>query len=285
MNELQISNEENYFITKREEINTTLKLPTKSFLQNSYDFKKIAVLKNEPNFVMLIAGWCVQTSTLMQIKNPIDQFVKKDIFNMLTGYWSILGFEELVKAFELERFGVYKEKTEHYQLFDCNYISQVLKKYQNWKRENKIELQIEPLKTEVKMSVEEINKIMVDAVNNKYREFLNTSDISEPFNHIFKELVEIGKLKMPTKETPKMQNYYDSKLKAATDQILSEFKKSTHEEKSKRQEIKEIIKAIELGEMNQNYDKAKVKIEVRAKKLVLIDYFTKQKELNIKTIL
>jgi len=122
-----------------------------------------------------------QTSTLMQIKNPIDQFVKQDIVNMLTGYWSILSFEELIKAFELERFGAYKEKTEHYQLFDCNYISQVLKKYQAWKRENKIELNISKEKETQLIDKDEIQKIMIEAVNNKYNEYLLENTISEPF--------------------------------------------------------------------------------------------------------
>jgi len=280
--ELQISNEENYFITKREEINTTLKLPTKSFLQSSYDFKKISVLKNEPNFVMLIAGWCVQTSTLMQIKNPIDQFVKKDIFNMLTGYWSVLSFEELIKAFELERFGAYDERTEHYQLFDCNYISQVLKKYQKWKRKNKMELNINEVKEENKMSEQEINQIMIDAVNNKYTEFLQLSDISEPFTHIFKELVEIGKLKMPTKETPKIEMYYQNKLAEAKSQVLTEFQNMTSTDKLERASFKAIVTEIVNDTQSDN---SKSKIEVRAKKLVLIDFFNKCKNENLTKIL
>lgn len=280
--ELQISNEENYFITKREEINITLKLPTKSFLQSSYDFKKISVLKNEPNFVMLIAGWCVQTSTLMQIKNPIDQFVKKDIFNMLTGYWSVLSFEELIKAFELERFGAYDERTEHYQLFDCNYISQVLKKYQKWKRKNKMELNINEVKEENKMSEQEINQIMIDAVNNKYTEFLQLSDISEPFTHIFKELVEIGKLKMPTKETPKIEMYYQNKLAEAKSQVLTEFQNMTSTDKLERASFKAIVTEIVNDTQSDN---SKSKIEVRAKKLVLIDFFNKCKNENLTKIL
>jgi len=160
MSNIQLSNEENYYIVKRDEINDVLKLPIKSYLQSSYYFKKISILKNEPNFVMLIAGWCVQTSTLMQIKNPIDQFVKKDIFNMLTSYWSVLSLEELIKAFELERFGAYEEKTEHFQLFDCNYISQVLKKYQKWKRKNKLEMNITNEKEVETISEQEKTKIV-----------------------------------------------------------------------------------------------------------------------------
>jgi hypothetical protein len=280
--EIQISNEENYFIQRREEVNETLKLPTKSFLQNSYDFKKISALKNEPNFVMLIAGWCVQTSALMQIKNPIDQFVKKDIFTMLTGYWSILSFEELIKAFELERFGAYKEKTEHYQLFDCNYISQVLKKYQAWKRENKIELNISKEKEIQVVDQNEIQKIMIEAVNNKYNEYLLEGIISEPFIHVFKELVEQGKIKLSNVNTPKLEVYYQSKLEQARNEILKETQLYVSSDKSKRMSNKAIIQSIVSGIENED---AKAKIEIRAKKIVLTEFFKSEKDkLSIKIL-
>lgn len=282
MSEIQLSNEENYYIVKRDEINETLKLPIKSYLQNSYDFKKISTLKNEPNFVMLIAGWCVQTSALMQIKNPIDQFVKKDIFNMLTSYWSVLSFEELIKAFELERFGAYEEKTEHFQLFDCNYISQVLKKYQKWKRKNKLEMNITNEKEAETISEQEKSQIMIDAVNKKYSEYLSTSEVEEPFNHIFKELVEIGKIKIPTKETPKIAEYYQKKLTDAHAEILREYGLKKSVDTIERNKTKAIIDALINNTENQD---AKAKIEIRAKKLVLKEYFSKCKNESLTKIL
>ena len=59
---------------------------------------------------------------VMEIKNPIDSFMKQDIINMLDGYWSNFTFEEMVKAFEMERFGQFTEQTEHFQLFNSTYI-------------------------------------------------------------------------------------------------------------------------------------------------------------------
>ena len=114
-NSLQISNEENYFIQKRNEIDVVLKSNNKVFLQESYNFNKLHQIKTDANFVFLVGGWVTQTSMLMQIKNPVDGFIKQDIVNMLTTVFSNLSIEELIKAFELERFSVYKEKTEHFQ--------------------------------------------------------------------------------------------------------------------------------------------------------------------------
>ena len=282
MSNIQLSNEENYFIVKREEIKNTLTLPTKSFLQKSYDFKKITVLKNDPNFVLLIAGWCVQTSTLMQIKNPIDQFVKKDIFKMLTGYWSILTFEELIKAFELERFSVYEEKTEHYQLFDTAYISAILKKYTKWKQEQKKQLNINAPMEEIKLTPAEIESKTINGINLKYQEFLKNNDIEEPFSWIFKELIERGLIKMPNANTPKLSIYFDNKLLEAKEQILKESKNFVSSDKKERQTNKEILESIISESFNQE---AKTKIEIRAKKLVLIDFFKKQIELQKQNIL
>jgi hypothetical protein len=275
-NQLQTT-EVNYFIDKREKINSVLILSNKSFLEISNSFVKIIELKKDANFIFLIGGWITQTSMLMQVKNPIDNFIKQDIINMLTGYWSILSFEEIIKAFELERFGVYSEKTEHFQLFDCNYISSVFKKYQKWKRENKLEHNIKSETTETTMSEDEIKQILVNAVNNKYQEFLETGDISNPIIGVFQELIDCKILKMPNSETPKLEVYYQNILEIAKEQVKLEQESKSSIDKMERQTIKSELEKIQNG--------TSAKIEIRAKKLVLIDYFTKCKTENKKQIL
>ncbi len=279
-NQLQISNSEQFYLTKKESFNDTLQLSNKSFLQKSYSFEKLSQIKKDPNFVFLIGGWITQTSALMQIKNPVDNFVKQDIVNMLGGYWSNLGLEDLIKAFELERFGVYENKTEHYQLFDCNYIAQILKKYQKWCSEKKIELNItnQNLMEVNKITDEQQFEIMSNAINEKYNYFLQNGSIEDPVIHIFSELIERKIIKMPTKETPKLSIYYDNKILQAKKELIKEFESTTEQDKFKRKEIKSILYSIINNEDNLD---AKSKIENRAKKLVLIDFFTKQKNLNI----
>jgi hypothetical protein len=283
-NQLQITNSEKYFLEKKETISEVLQLPNKTFLQKSYSFEKLSQLKKDANFVFLIGGWITQTSALMQIKNPIDNFIKQDIVNMLGGHWSNLSIEELIKAFELERFGAYEDKTEHYQLFDCSYIAQILKKYQKWSREKKIELNItnQNLMEENKISESDQFKIMTNAINEKYKYFLETGKIEEPVIHIFKELIERGFIKMPNKETPKLYAYYDNKLQEAKNQIIHEYENTTEPDKFKRKELKSILASILNNDENLD---AKSKIENRAKKLVLLDFFNKQKNNNIQKII
>lgn len=283
-NHLQLTNSEKYFLEKKENVNEVLQLPNKTFLQKSYSFEKLSQLKKDANFVFLIGGWITQTSAIMQIKNPVDNFIKQDIVNMLGGHWSNLSLEELIKAFELERFGAYEDKTDHFQLFDCTYIAQVLKKYQKWSREKKIELNItnQNLMEVNKISEEEQFEIMTNAINEKYSQFLETGNIEEPVIHIFKELIERKFIKLPTKETPKLYIYYDNKLQEAKNQIINEYENTTEPDKYKRKELKSILSSILNNEDNLY---AKSKIENRAKKLVLLDFFNTKKSNNIQKII
>lgn len=278
-NQIQISNSENYYLQKRNDMQNDINLTAKSFLQKSYEFPKIKELKAYPNFIFLITGWIAQTSILMQIKNPVDSFTKQDIINMLDGYWSGFTFQEMIKAFEMERFGQFKEQTEHFQLFNSTYIAKVFKKYQNWKSEKKIEFNItnKTDNQENQLTNDEKIKIMSDAINQKYTHFVNTKQISEPFSHIFKELIERGLIKMPTAETPKLSMYFDNKLNEAKEQIEAELKSKKEPDKNKRKEVQRVLDSILENNLN---DSAKAKIELRAKKLVLIDFFNRQITLN-----
>ena len=65
--------------------------------------------------------------------------ITQDITNLIFGVYSDLTIEEIYKAFELERFGLYEEKTKHFQLFNSEYVSEILKKYKKWKHDMKMQ--------------------------------------------------------------------------------------------------------------------------------------------------
>lgn len=278
------STETKYFLDKKFEIRPILALPEKVFLQKTYEFEKLKELKKNPNFVFLITGWITHTAAIMQIKNPTDSFIKQDIIDMLGGFWSNLSFEELIKAFEMERYAKFEERTEHYQLFDAIYIARILKKYNNWKSLKKIELKISNPKimNENILTDEDKEIKIINGINSKYQEFIDTKEISEPFAWIFKELCERGFIKIPNENTPKMYVYYQNKLEEARVQIISELENFKSSDKNKRLQNKEILQSIISNIENEN---GKIKIEIRAKKLVLIDFFTKQKNENKTKIL
>jgi len=274
-NNLQISNEENYFLQKREEIEKTLLLPHKNFLEKSYNLVKIKELKTEPNFVFLISGWIAQTSLLMQIKGQVDKYIKQDIFNMLTSHWSVLSFEELVKAFELERFGVYDEKTEHYQAFDANYISNVLKKYKNWKQKTKTELNITSSSNLIPEITESQKKEIIDnGIIRKYTEFKETGRIEDPFVYIFDELYSRDLIRKVNPDDPSIKKYYEKILQEAILEIKYELKSSSSFDKNTRSEIKNQIEKLENG----NTDLAQIRAKMNVLKAFFKRYLEKEDE-------
>lgn len=275
-NQIQISSSESYFLEKKQSVSGIINLPTKTFLQQSYNFQKLSEIKKDPNFVLLIGGWITQTSAIMQIKNPVDNFVKQDIVNMLGGFWSTLSFEEIVMAFEMERYGLYGEKTEHFQLFDCNYIAQVFKKYKKWKAEKKIELNISQQKIVVEKTEEEKFNLMTEAINRKYNDFKNENEIDEPLGYIFDELVLRGLIYVPEDESSPYWKYYIQKNIKARKIIEVQLKNQPSQSSMERNQIKKELETLINGKSS--------KVDLMVKKLILIDFFTKAKSENKESI-
>lgn len=168
--------------TSKDGNNDILKLPTISFLKKTYELEKI---KDKIENVKTDLGIILtRIHGEMGFKSEIDQFTKKDIGKMILSYYNTLSFEEIYKAFELERFGLYEDKTEHFQLFDSNYVSNILKKYKNWKIEQKRVLNIEAPKTEIQLDK---NKVRLDFLKLVYSELKNDGFSSVAF-HLYDKL-------------------------------------------------------------------------------------------------
>lgn len=92
---------------------------------------------NDQYFRSHLGGVLTVINALSGIKSELDVLIKRDILNTICSYYKNLSVAEIYKAFQLERAGMYDEKTDHFQLFDSTYISSILKKYENWKSEQK----------------------------------------------------------------------------------------------------------------------------------------------------
>jgi hypothetical protein len=79
---------------------------------------------------LLMTRICV----LSGIKEEIDNLNAQDISKMILSRYKTLSVFEINKAFELERYSAYDRKTDHFQLFNAEYVGEILKKYQNWKK-------------------------------------------------------------------------------------------------------------------------------------------------------
>lgn len=96
---------------------------------------------------------------LVGIKGTVDDAIKKDISNMILKYFQLISFEEIELAFEMERYGKFTERTEHFQEFNSTYVSKVLTKYLTWKQKTALELNLSRREEEKEITDEEIQRI------------------------------------------------------------------------------------------------------------------------------
>lgn len=212
-------------------------LPKVDFIKSTFNHSKIKHLRVNSNFKELLGAVLVKISILAGIKNEIDDFIKQDISKMILSAFNELSIEEISKAFELERYNQYEVKTEHFQLFDSNYISAVLKKYQKWKVKEKIELNIlAPIK-EIEITESEKLKLRQDLLKIIYSEIKETG-LSNDAWHLYPELELSGKINPSKEDKSKLykeqlkiyeweeksiiRNRYDSKIAKVHIQHLSD---------------------------------------------------------------
>lgn len=182
------------------EIETICELPKVQFLKSTYEIKKIRDRKYEPTFKQLLGVMLVKINSLAGIKTEIDDFTKQDIVKMILSAYSDLSIEEIYKAFELERYSVYESKTEHFQLFDANYISEILKKYKNWKIQEKKILCIDAPKTEI---MPDLNKIREEYLKTVFEE-IQEKGFSDSAHFLYDDLLSKGKINPTDQEKKKL---------------------------------------------------------------------------------
>ena len=258
----------------------TLTGQSKPFLATlSENYPKVRVVgdcKELINYIVPLMN--IKISSKEEEKDfDIQMIVILDFIKSKFGFLTIPEIREAFKMYVAKDFG----HKEIYRNLDTILVSDVLNCYVGF-RSDSLRAYNEKMNT---LAIEESNKlsdsekeqIMIDAVNKKYKEFLETKDISEPLVHIFSELVERKILKMPTTETPNIAIYYERKLLDAKIEVEREFKAMVSTSKKEKERIKDELDKI-LTNQSSN-------VEIRAKKLVLIDFFFFHIELNKETIL
>lgn len=213
----------------------------------------------------------VKICALSGIKNEIDDFTKKDISNLICVFYKNLSVAEIWKAFELERYGVYETKTDHFQLFDSTYISSVLKKYVEWKQNEKRLLNWNPPNSETKelpeLTESQKREFMTSAILRSFEFFKENGCLSDDVQiHVFDELVK--RKFIVNSNNQKVLNYYLEHQNRAIKELEQEYKIGIKSEK--REHYKQALKNLEKeigGDVN-----------VRMKRNVLTEFFTKYKD-------
>lgn len=249
-------------------IEQVCKLPNKSFFDVVHEAKKLRDFQNDQYFKGHLATVLVKISALSGIKTEIDSFTKKDIMNMLFSRFKQLSTADIWKAFELERYFVYGEITDHFQLFNSTYIAKVLDKYLIWKRNEQISISYTPPIDEnnllSEMTDSSKKEIMTKAILKSFEHFLISGTLpSEPQEHIYEELRERGFIK----SISRLSDYYKKQYEKALTQVKDDLNKKMLTDFSFRELLKQKIKDIENGN-----DGAVI---VQMKRNILSDFFEK----------
>ena len=246
-----------------------------AFVKECYEFKKIRDRQHEPNFNNVVGLMVTKISALAGITNEIDMATKSDLLRFIKTRCGDITLEEIYKAFELERYNEYPEKSKHFQLFGTEYFSEVIKKYRVWKTQLKIQKNITredntPLLPSISDSQKE--EILIKGIVRVFSEYKQTKILPEPNTHIFDELLSRGLILGAN--TPKLEKYYADKMEEAK----SELKKELEADKSTAGFIQRKTIAREIEQILQGGSN---RIIVKTKKIVLKEYFDKLIEQGI----
>jgi hypothetical protein len=245
-----------------------------SFIKANFNYIKLRARKTEPEISFLIGAAMTKTAVLLGLKG-IDKLHQPDILKAIFTHHGDLTLEEIYKAFEFERFNVYEHKTEHFQQFNSDYVTAILKKYRAYKHKIKSEHNIAAGQPdENSLTAEEKEQLVVNAVNRVFEEFKETGTIEGITEYIFDFLVEKGKIK--TKGSQALVKYYENKLEEAKDQLKKENEKTESKTPAEKKNLTIDLDRIVSGRSG--------KILIRAKRNILLEYFKKQTELQTETI-
>lgn len=109
------------------------------FLKKSQHYEPLKNRREEDGIMTLIGITLTKIASLAGITNEIDALTRTDIVTMLFSSFKTLSIDEIYFAFQKERYGEYEVKTSHYNLFNADYVSNVLKKFIEWKKSKKTE--------------------------------------------------------------------------------------------------------------------------------------------------
>jgi len=217
----------------------------------------------------------IKASTKQEAKDlNIQMLVVLDFIKSKFGFLTVAEIKEAFKMYVAKEFG----HKEIYRNLDTILVSDVLNCFVEFRSDalrsyNQKKQNLE-LSEKTKLSNSEINEIMINAVNNKFTEFLESGIVSEPIVHIFDELIERKLIKMPDEKTI---HYFNSKLDEASKQISRELQSVVSFDKTESDSVKE--------ELQKIINKTSQKVEIRAKKLVLIDFFKTKQKLSLNKII
>ena len=244
-----------------------------AFLKANLDNKNIRARATEPDIKLIIGVMMIKISAMAGIKTEIDISTAEDITRMILSFNNDLTVEEVYKAFELERYGIYAkmcastkesiiDKTNHFQLFNADYVSTILSKYRSWKNliRNEHNISKNTVQEVKSPDAEEVKKIMDAATIRIFDEYSQTKEVPTPCIHVFLELYQ-------RKILPYSKEEYSFYYSSAQRDLKVVYNTKVPKNTSERNKIKETLENILKTDSEI--------VQALAAKHVLTDFFQK----------
>ena len=205
-------------------------------------------------------------ATLVGLKGEIDPIQKQEIWNVVFSRFSGLSFQDIYKAFQMDRSKEFGDITDHFQLFDVAYISTVLEKYIEWKRKTQIEhnIRISEKATEKMITEEEKEFRTRRWLISGFQEYKDTGALPVLAVPLYDALYTLGML------TPYYATYTDEKratmLQAATERAKNQM--STTDNRKEYALLKALYQTMKSGAQDTEGKILSIKKEV-----ALQDYY------------
>lgn len=235
-----------------------------SFVKNIPSQVKIMEITNKNEFSKQLGLIMVKIINHLGIKNPVSDFEKADVKEMILMRFKHLSLDEVEYAFKLERYGVFGEKTNHYQLFNAEYVSNILNKYVKFRQKVRFDknLVVKKMKTEEEVSDQEKLRREKQAVNRSLAYFEEYREVDTTRIYVYDILFALGK--MPTDIAYKNRVKEDAVLLLEREQ--KQKKPTSIDEK---REFAQVLKSIQKGTSPQ--------IIIKCKELELAKFFRELK--------
>lgn len=172
------------------------------FIKDTLNQVRIREIKNTFEAKKAIIVWIHATSYACGIKEQIHEVIEDDLVECILTRFKSLSVDELYYAFKLERYGVYELKTDHYQSFNAAYVSTVLKKYIEYKKNTRIKHNLPIAKTQdmPQLTQQEKDALTYTGVINCFDKYVQDKYIINGYVWVYDHLQEL-KILNPEKES------------------------------------------------------------------------------------
>ena len=198
-NQIEILTDSQLVLSKK--ISQVGKLNEITFVKKILEFKSIKQfdLSNPNDKTELSQGLSmilVKASNLCGLKGEIDNINKQDITNYFIRYQKNLSLEEIDYAFQLERYNLLPPKSNHYQLFNVEYVSEIISKFKALKSDirfkHDLPISLPEPKEKDNISDEDKELIVIQGVLSDFENYKQNSKIEDGRPYVYDYLYEIG---------------------------------------------------------------------------------------------